>query len=898
MEFIRKLKDRCFSFIKRHKIVLLSFFIPVLILEIAYITREIYPFGRRNVLLIDLFHQYAPFLSDLQDRFRSASGLLYTWSGGLGTNYLPLYAYYLASPLNLISIIFPKSYLTELVLFLILLRVGLSGSFFAIFLKNMRSEKGGLSIVAFSIMYALSGFMLAYSWNIMWIDAVYLLPLLVLGLVKIVRGENGFFYCITLAIMMFSSFYMSVFICLFLALCFPVYLFKYNSFKDLKVVINRVYKFSLFSLLSAGLSSVLLVPTYFGLKLTSAVGETLPDSFKQYFDMFDYISRHFVLTSPAIRDGMPNLYCGIAVLILIPLYFLSKSINLKEKLLHLFLLFALFISFNTDTLNFLWHGGHFPNQLPYRNSFVFVFVILTMAYAAFKRLREFEGIHIGIISLIAAATIILSQKLMENPPEHYILYVSLIIIAIYAAALTADRHGYVKQASIPLVFLIIICVEILLNTIVSVGIIDSTEYYSGREGYSSGIEVADIRRQFKELESSDKSFYRAEVFPPKTTNDPFLYNYRGVSIFSSTIPEKPVRLMENLGFHSNSINSYKYEGSTAMLDSLLGIKYIIRRSDSIEDPLYNLIATTNEIKTYENPYALPLGFLAPVGIEKWKSYSGNPFNTQNTLVKEICGVSDVFLPLEQTHGAGTNLSFSGTGTKYYNYKRGNTSAKSTAKIGIEVENDGYVYLYLDLSGDNVDNGFVMVDDKKIEFNAKRSTLANIGYCKAGAKVEFELNFKESTPETGNFKLLTYTMDQTAFENAIKLIKEASIEVTCFTDNRVSGVINAKEDSVMVMTIPFDPGWQVKVDGTEVETKALDEGFLSFDLPSGNHEIELLFIPDKMIPGMIISLISIVVLIALYLYSRRKQGRVVLEGDSEDAADDSSVTTEQKSVEFS
>jgi uncharacterized membrane protein YfhO len=812
----------------------------------------------------------------LQDRIRSFSGLLYTWSGGLGTNYLPLYAYYLASPLNIISIFFPKSWLSELVLFLILLRTGLSGAFFAVYLKNIRGEEGGISIAAFSVMYALSGFMLAYSWNIMWIDAVCLLPLLVLGLAGIARGKSGLFYCITLAIMLFSSFYMSVFICLFLALYFPVCLLKYNSIKDTAIIVNRMRNFGIFSLLAAGLASVLLVPTYYALKLTSAVGETLPSKFRQYFDMFDYLSRHFVIVPPAIREGMPNLYCGIAVLILIPLYFFSKSINLKEKFLYLSILFILFISFNTDTLNFLWHGGHFPNQLPYRYSFLYVFVILSLAYTAFTKLKEYDGVNIGIVSSIASGIVILSQKLLKEPPKHYILYVSIVFIVIYAAALTVDRRSFIKPEKKALVFLIVVGVEILLNTIVTIGIIDSTEYYSSREGYSNGKAVSDIRKQIKELKSSDKSFYRMEVFPPKTTNDPFLYNYPGVSIFSSTIPKKPVRLMENLGFHSNSINSYKYEGSTVLLDSLLGVKYFITRNDSTDERLYRVINATDEIVTYENPYALSPGFIAPVEAEHWSSYGGNPFNTQNTLVNEICGVSDIFVPLKQKHGQNKNLTFDGTGTNYYAFKRGDKDSKSTARIIIEVEESGYVYLYLSLTGNMVDNGFVMVNDKKVEFNARRSTVANIGYCEAGDKVQFELSFKESAPESGNFKLLSYTMDIEKFKEAMSLIKENSMKVTTFTDNRISGTVTAKEDSLMIMTIPFDPGWRVKIDGNRAETKALDEGFLCFDLPAGEHNIELVFIPNKMDVGLIISLVSIVALILLYLYNRKHRDRMQLK----------------------
>jgi uncharacterized membrane protein YfhO len=203
--------------LRKNYIIIMSFFLPVITLTIAYITCGIYPFGKWDLLIIDLYHQYAPFISDFQERLKSFSSLLYSWSGGLGTNYLPLYAYYLASPLNLITILFPKEFLAEAVLVLTLLKVGLAGACFAFYLKGVHNEQN-LSTVAFSLLYALSGYVLAFSWNIMWMDAIYLLPLIILGLVRLVRDSRGFFYCITLAVALLSNFYIAFFICFFVLL--------------------------------------------------------------------------------------------------------------------------------------------------------------------------------------------------------------------------------------------------------------------------------------------------------------------------------------------------------------------------------------------------------------------------------------------------------------------------------------------------------------------------------------------------------------------------------------------------------------------------------------------------------------------------------------------------------
>ena len=855
-------------FIRKNYIILLSFFLPVIILEIAYLAHGIFPSGKRSLLIIDLYHQYAPFISDLQDKFRSFSSLLYSWSGGLGTSYLPLFAYYLASPLNLITVLFPKEYLSEAILVLTLLKIGLSGLCFSIYLKGVHREQS-LSTAAFSLLYALSGYVLVFSWNIMWMDAIYLLPLIILGIVKLVRDSRGFFFCITLAIALLSNFYMGFFICLFALLYYPLCLFQYHSIKKPTFLIKNAGQFAGFSLLSAGLSSVLLLPTYFALKSTSAANNLFPKTITHYFDFFDFITRHFTVTSPSIREGMPNLYSGIIVLILIPVYFFCKSIGLKEKLWHLALLVVLVVSFNIDILNFIWHGFHFPNQIPYRFSFVYIFLILSMSYKAFNQLHEFSGKQLGTICFSIIGLVLISQKFDDIKLEYLTLYISIACVVLYAAALTFDRNNHIRPSHKALFLALVILAEVTTNTILTVYKIDCTEGFSSREGYSSGKEVAQIRNHIARISAEDKDFYRLEVIPPKTTNDPFLYNYRGLSYFSSTSPKQPVKMLENLGFHSNSINSCVYEGSTAILDSLFGIKYLIYRSMNIEENLYKRTFVTDELTLFTNPYALPLGFQAPIELKKFYSSSSNPFDAQNNLMDGICGIKDILIPMEQKQGSLSNMTFNGTGTKYYSYKRTNKDISSTAKIQIKVEKDQQVYLYFKAPFNMKGSGFVTVNNKKVEFNPRHSTIINLGFCKSGTTPELQLEFEKASPESGRFDVFACGLDQPAFENAISLIKKEAMTVENFTNTGIRGRVETVKPGMMIMTIPYDKGWHVKVDNKKVETQAIDNCLLGFELARGSHELELWFFPEKLLTGLIITPASILILILLFFFKRRK-----------------------------
>jgi Predicted membrane protein len=790
--------------------------------------------------------------------------MLYSWSGGLGTNYLSLYACYLASPLNLITVLFPKEYLTEAVLILTLLKIGLAGLCFNIYIKGVHREQQGLINVAFSTLYALSGYVMAFSWNIMWMDAIYLFPLIMLGLVRLVRDKRGIFYCITLAIALFSNFYMAMFICIFTIVYYPVCLFSYHNIKKPVLLLERTAKFVGFSLLSAGLSAVLLMPTYFSLKLSSAADDNFPGSINQYYNLFYYITRHFTAAIPNIRQGMPNIYSGIVVLILIPLYFIAKGINLKVKLMHLALIIFLIASFNTNVLNFIWNGFHYPNQIPYRFSFVYIFLILSMGYEAFKKMNEFTGKQIAIISVLILGAIFISRKFDDLTLVNSTVYLSIAFIVLYAVGFTLNKYTNIRQNYKIIIIFMVIIAEVMVNTMITVKRINSAENYEERDGYSSGKEVKQTRDQISSIAANDKGFFRLEVIPPKTANDPFLYNYRGLSLFSSTTPKLTVKLFDSLGFSSNTTNSYKYEGSTPILDSIFGIKYMVYRSSEIKDTMYEQIATADNIKVFRNPYALTLGFQSLNELKNFHGIMSNPFDTQNKFINSICGVKDILVPISQKPGTLSNLTYSSVSDSSYNFKRNNKDYESAARIQFMIEKDQQVYLYYKLNSFMLCTGYVKINDKKIVFLPNRSTIINLGFCKSGTVAEMNIDFKKDNADSGTFEVYSYALDQVAFEKAMTILSKRSMTVENFKDTNIRGSINAESDGLMVMSIPYDKGWHVKVDNKEVGTQAIDNCLLSFDIAKGSHSIELRYIPDKFIIGLVITLVSIFILLFIII----------------------------------
>ncbi|MDD4494327.1 MAG: YfhO family protein, partial [Eubacteriales bacterium] len=636
-------------------------------------------------------------------------------------------------------------------------------------------------------------------------------------------------------------------------------------------ILKKSAQFGGYSLLGGGLSAILLLPTTAALKLSSAAGDVMPKDIVQYNDLFDYISRHFTMAEPNIRDGMPNMYCGIIVLILLPVYFLSRKISTKSKVMNAVLLIILILSFNVNILNFLWHGKHYPNQLNHRFAFVYIFMVLSMCYPAFTRLREFSEKQLGAICSVVFLLIILSQKLNDKPPKDIVLYVSMLFIIVYAAALTFHKSRKVKRRRILLAITLAMIFELAAGTIGGIWQVDEKEGYTTRSGYSSGEEVRQIRDSIKELKKINSEFFRMEVFPPRTTNDPFLYNYNGLSIFSSTFQEKPVKMFQNLGYHSNGINSYKYEGSTILMDSLFGIKYLLYRDQGIHEKLYKEIKNTNDIWVYENPYVTSIGFHAGNDIKEWDSGWSDPFDAQNKLFRQLTGIHSVLTPVDQEHMEQENLSFnSNSGNIYYSFTRYEQGAESKAKIKINVEKDQQLYIYIDPPINDISGSLAIVGDRSFWFNGTRSTVVNLGYCTAGMTVEIHLTFKSDSPSSGRFTLAAMGLDLPQFEEGMRIIKAKSFQPESISDTRVTGSVKAPEDGYMIMTVPYDKGWTVFVDGEKTETEVLDNSLLSFKMPHGTHKIEMRFIPDKFIPGLIITGVSLLVLIILIFFTVRKR----------------------------
>ncbi|MCI9143306.1 MAG: YfhO family protein, partial [Lachnospiraceae bacterium] len=599
----------------------LALLLPSLIMFVLFIIRRIYPFGDRSFLFSDMYHQYMPFFSELLHKVRGGENLNFSFNVGIGSNFLALFVYYLASPFHIFALLVPEKHLMEFMSYLIVLKIGLAGLTAYIYLEkrsaleNVRMMQTGGKVLCsegdscfgallFSCFYALSGFMAAYNYNIMWVDCVVLLPLVVLGLERLIKEERCGLYCVMLALAIFTNFYLSIMICIFLVLYFLVLLVTERG------KLRSIGNFVLFSLLAGGMAAILLIPEVCAILRTDFGDMDFPKKVESYFSVLDMLARHCMcVTTERGLDHWPNIYCGSAVLMLIPLYLMNKSISIREKFCRMALAGFMLLGFSTNILDFIWHGLNYPDSLPARQSFIYIFLVLVMCYDAWLHVRRADEQQIVYGCLGACVFLLFCEKFVDHEDfELGVKVLTLAFVGLYAILLYLYRTRNSRSAhrALAIVALTAVVAECSVNTFAtSLGTVSRSAYLG---------QQADYRALYEMTKERESGFYRLEKFTRKTKNDGTLTGYPTASVFSSTLNSYVMDLYKKLGMRHSKVY-YGFDGATALTSAMLNVKYMFGESEKYENSLYTLIDQSRDISLYQCNASLPFGYVAPEGFD-------------------------------------------------------------------------------------------------------------------------------------------------------------------------------------------------------------------------------------------------------------------------------------------
>ena len=912
------------------KYYLLAFMLPFVAMLVALLVKDCVPFGEKYMILYcDEYHQYYPFFLSFRNALRNGDSLMYCWDMGMGVDFLGLIAYYLASPLNLFSILIPDSMAMEYFALLTPLKLGFAGLFFAIFLRNTFG-KNDLSIVLFGGFYALCAWAMGYLWNVMWLDTFALLPLVVLGTIRLLKEKKFVLYTLALAFAVGINYYIGFFICIFVLLIFICYqICRCKSFSRLCGDFGRI---AVFTVLGLGMTLVMTLPALSALQDTYSTVNHFPENFelniatqeackdaetawKTYKAMLEAKEGFFPILggfftaiwksippildgmrqsagnmggalTPSFKEGLPNLYCGVGTISMAFLFLTAKNVKVRDKICSVLLLIFFMVSFIIRQLDYIWHGFHFPNQIPYRFSFLFSFVMLYMAYRAWLLRNEFklwQPIVAGVLSVgIILCAGDFSFTYLAFNLAFVALYIGMFIFMIVERKISApaealldpfalEKVAHRRQQAITLIFSGIMLAELILSMV-------NWSYEFPRTnitGYPKGGEDLQSAINYMEYRERNSPFYRAEVTHTQSLNDGSLNGYHGITTFTSSANVRVTRFMHDMGYSANDgANSYVFEEGSPVSAMFLNLKYMIERDGDVEDnPYFDTIHNFGNVYLQENNKYLPLGFLAESTLADYEFLDdANFFTKQNDFFRAATGVDkDVWYVLKNS-SLTTEYSediIVGTSTSSGLTSYSTKDRAGTARYTYTTEAPGFLCLQMRMTRQN---------SYKIYLNGqelyKESTsyehVASVCRVFPGDEIELEITCKSN--ESGTLAIRAAVVMDKVLEEGYRKLAASTLQITDFSNSKVIGTINCDRDGLLYTSITDDGNWVVEVDGKPVDYKLVGDCMIGVELTKGAHEIRFIYRNKAFTTGLAISITCAAVFVGIIVVTHIIQNR--------------------------
>ncbi len=889
------------------KHVLISTLVPLGI--VGLISLAAYLFCGAGLAANDCYEQYVPFFNAYYDIIKGGKSIFYSLTGSMGYDFWAVFSYYLVSPLNLIMLFFDKADIVYVVNVLIIIKIAFCGGAFSVFIKNRFPKAKCSRIVMFSTIYALSGFVAGYLWNIMWLDGIMLFPLVIMGMDILMREKNHkwYWYTVFLAMLIVNSYFIGYMCCIFIFL----YFFTYN-FRNFKDFIRKFFTMGASSLLAIGIGAVILMPALGGLQGTYISGEVFPASefYGSYVDSFKSVMMAVPPNGITFSSQYANLFMTTFVMLMAFTYFTTGSVSLNKKVRTGLLLGILLFSLNFRPLNFIWHGMHEQTGIPNRFSFMIIFLMLTMAFEVCNKKRR----QVKKSSIFAAAGILaLCYGIMAYFDNS--LIIPAVITAAFLAVYVIIMGFAAGRIKFILVQIFVYCETIIvfLSAILTVSarpIGDYGYYINDFNTINAQKDNGYYREKIDEVYTDREDYfmydmvlnednlsvdtikeycdYMKNMGHMSVVNEATVYGINAMSLFNTFNNYGLTGLYCSTGA-AGGTNNAMYFGENAFMDMMLGVKYYYTRYYDVKSSSYEYIKTVGEVDIYQNKYALSVGYAVPDEFaEGGLSDDGNPFVVMNGMSSSITG-QNVFT-MNEVSLAEDNMAVDGT--RLYS---------------VEVDSDQELLVYPKAS--NLRRVEVYINGEKVYTGNRSMSVIDLGDVREGDSVEVLLIFSlsDDVSDDTNSSVYSAEVSEQAIADVYNTLSQNQFTVTGYNDDRLKGTIELEETSDVLFTIPYVKGesiiagllpesirdtyesilpaggWTITVDGETMEAEKWNDIFIMLELDAGKHNIEMIYITPGFYEGAAISLVSAAIFvlalaITLVAAHGRKKALAAAEGE--------------------
>ena len=832
-----------------------------LIMLLSYKYYGFAPFGKNSLAWKDADIQYLDLFAYFKDVLSGKNSIGYTFSKSLGGSNIAVFTYYLASPLNFLVVFFDKSNLHTFFDIIVAVKLGLAAVTMQVFIlgwfHKVELDKIQKRVAYFlSISYALSQYSIAQSSNIMWLDGVYLLPLILLGVHKLIYEKNGVFLSVSVGLSIIFNWYTGGINCLFAIIWWFFEIILYNiehssNRWNIKEFVFEIIKYGFSMAMGVCLSAVLFLPTIGALQ-KNAKG-TLDISKLKDLTFTGKIGSVIQAYSVGAQSeyGKVSLFCGSIVIIGCISLFLAKSIIPQIKIWFGALITIIVLLFYWKPLFNIFSLFRSADSYWYRYSYVGIVALIFVAAYFYLQYIYREQWIIIIKSGVSFAIILLvlnGVNAVEN--TNYVQFTALFLVLICFVLGNCFNGGTNKKIliislSILVVFELFIEVRLEMENY-HVSNVDIFKKYST----DAELQINKIKQQDDDLYRISQTSTRNADENTKITanyNEALAYNYWGIPNYLSSPDDVSREFLDLAGYRSEADCMNIVNTSIIGIDSLVGTKYVLSSYDINGYEKQENMGVYNGKYVYKNPYAVPIAFTYDAN-SKLKEID-DPFEYQNWIYSCLIGEeTNIYIPLdfsERTENNGEKTYVLNTLVGKYAYY-GNIPWKSWMNAAIEV-NGVYEMAYSCWLSPSV---FYIPSENKDTIQIVISTEDLSGFC-----------FEEAQ---------FYALDLEKLSEVTKKMQENKVNNLEMKNGRVCINTNVGVSKNVFISIPYDEGWKIKVNGIEIEPDLLADCFYSIHVEAGYNEIIMEYKILYKSEGIIVSIIGVFGIVFMEIIIKRNR----------------------------
>ncbi len=848
------------------KLIFLIFpqIITFIVFAFVFSKYNIYPFGEKSIAWCDLKQQGIPLLMNLKDVLSGGGSIFYSFNNASGMNFWGVFLFFLSNPFSFLCVFFPKEELYKLVNVFIILKLCTASFTATLFFIKSNKKLNSFIATALGVSYALCAYGLMYYQNIMWLDLMYLYPLLALAIERLAEGKGYGFYTVILSLCVIFNFYLSYMVVVAILLIIGLFLLISNHGKEDKRKIS--FDFFKGSALAAMISAVSWLPAFIQYG-SSGRGEDVVTTLKNSAWATSKNTIFLLLLSSSI--------------IIIGLFSLLKPNRKKIATLLSFTLFSLPIFI--EPINKMWHTGSYMS-FPGRYAFITVFTGLELVALALETTEPSKAFKSFL-------------KKIPGPIKNMI-YISLTVIGIFVVnhlfnnialnfftdnkeALSKFSHTlWADEAQLSLVFKVAsifgltyflsalfyklkaipagIFSVFLALVVVCEGIFAVNTYMitaADRNVFNGYEEFLDLEGKIE-----DDDFYRIKT--EKKYHDSNLLGalgYNSIGHYTSLTNEEYMNTFKALGYSSSWMELSTYGGSE-LSDAILGVKYKVIKKN-INDGVY----TNGTYSIVETLGALGLGVKYSGNGDIFSYNELNRTDFQEKIFSSLFG-SEETLFVKYTPNVLNGCTIEKT--------KGRTIIKGKGEINYSLNVSGTQTLYFDAFGEfsnslrqSINKGFtVYVNDKKI---ADYPDGMYTGFMNLGTFTDQQVNVKVVTTKN-TLSMFSFGVSGLKHDVLKSAIDKAESGFLNAKDNKVWGTVEAQKGEKLFIAVPYDKGFRITLNGKKAEAEKVYGDFYSIELVEGKNVIEMKYTPPGFALGLLISIFGIACAFLLHYFSLKKK----------------------------